>query len=111
MVETVARTAAAWSIVCAAHDGVDGAGSGCCVIERHFQGRREAREGEVEELASFRPRLSRAASRRKMLRRLETGVGRIVYRSSRPECTLLAVSYLLCGGVNWAMCTTFGTDR
>jgi hypothetical protein len=59
MVETVARTAAAWSIVCATHGGVDGAGSRCCVIERHFQGRREAREGEVEELASFRPGLTR----------------------------------------------------
>jgi hypothetical protein len=56
MVDTVAlRTAVdtAWSIHCATHDGVDVADSRRCLLERHLQGRSEAREGEVEELASF----------------------------------------------------------
>ena len=56
MVDTVGlRTAVetAWSIFCATHDDVDPADSRRCLLERHLQGRCEAREGEVEELASF----------------------------------------------------------
>ena len=55
MVDTVTlRTAVetAWSIFCATHDGVD-ADSRRCLLERHLQGRCEAREEEVDELASF----------------------------------------------------------
>ena len=43
----------AWSVFCATHDGVDAADSRRCLLERHLQGRLEAREEEVEELASF----------------------------------------------------------
>jgi hypothetical protein len=44
----------AWSIFCATNDGVDAADSRRCLLERHLQGRCEAREEEeVEELASF----------------------------------------------------------
>jgi hypothetical protein len=56
MVDDVAlRTAVetAWSVFCATHDGVDAADSRRCLLERHLQGRLEAREEEVEELASF----------------------------------------------------------
>ena len=55
MVDTATlRTAVetAWSIFCATHDGVDAADSRRCLLERHLQGRCEARE-EVDELASF----------------------------------------------------------
>ena len=56
MVDTVTlRTAVetAWSIFCATHDGVDIADSRRSLLERHLQGRCEAREEEVDELASF----------------------------------------------------------
>jgi len=55
MVNTVALRVvdAARSIVCATHDRVDAADSRCGMLERHLQGRCEAREAEVEELASF----------------------------------------------------------
>ncbi|MGY2901080.1 hypothetical protein [Bradyrhizobium sp. URHC0002] len=56
MVDTVTlRTAVetAWSIFSATHDGVDVADSRRCLLERHLQGRCEAREEEVDELASF----------------------------------------------------------
>ena len=56
MVDTVTlRTAVetAWSIFCATHDGVDVADSRRSLLERHLQGRCEAREEEVDELASF----------------------------------------------------------
>jgi hypothetical protein len=43
-----------------------------------------------------------------MLRRLEAIMERIVARSSRPEWTLLAASYLLSGVVVWAMRSVFG---
>jgi collagenase-like PrtC family protease len=56
MVDTVTlRTAVetAWSIFCATHEGVEVAYSRRCLLERHLQGRCEAREEEVDELASF----------------------------------------------------------
>ena len=56
MVDTVTlRTAVetAWSIFCATHDGVDIADSRRSLREHHLQGRCEAREEEVDELASF----------------------------------------------------------
>ena len=56
MVDSVALQTAvdtAWSIFCATHDGVDAADSRRCLLERYLHGRWEAREGEVEELASF----------------------------------------------------------
>jgi hypothetical protein len=56
MVDTVAlRTAVedAWSIFCATHDGVDAADSRRCLLQRHLQGRCEARKEDVEVLASF----------------------------------------------------------
>ena len=56
MVDRVALQTAvdtAWSIFCATHDGVDAADGRRCLLERHLHGRWEAREGEVEELASF----------------------------------------------------------
>jgi hypothetical protein len=56
MVDRVALQTAvdtAWSIFCAIHDGVDAADSRRCLLERHLHGRWEAREEEVEELASF----------------------------------------------------------
>ena len=56
MVDTVTlRTAVetAWSIFCATYDGVDVTDSRRCLLERHLQGRCEAREEEVDELASF----------------------------------------------------------
>ena len=56
MVDTVTLRAAVettWSIFCATHDGVDVADSRRCLLERHLQGRCEAREEDVDELASF----------------------------------------------------------
>ena len=56
MVDTVAlRTAVetAWSIFCATHEGVDAADGRRCLLERHLQGRCEARGEDVEGLASF----------------------------------------------------------
>jgi hypothetical protein len=56
MVDTVTLQTAVettWSIFCATHDGVDVADSRRCLLERHLQGRCEAREEEVDELASF----------------------------------------------------------
>ena len=56
MVDTVTlRTAVetAWPVFCATHDGVDIADSRGSLLERHLQGRCEAREEEVDELASF----------------------------------------------------------
>ena len=56
MVDTVTlRTAVetAWSIFCSTRDGVDAGDSRRCLLERHLQGRCEAREEEVDELASF----------------------------------------------------------
>ena len=56
MVDTmVLRTAVetAWSIFCATRDGVDAADSRRSLLERHLQGRCEARKDDVEELASF----------------------------------------------------------
>jgi hypothetical protein len=41
------------SICCATHDGVDASDSRRCLLERHLQGRCEARKDEAEELASF----------------------------------------------------------
>ncbi|MEK9284723.1 MULTISPECIES: hypothetical protein [unclassified Bradyrhizobium] len=43
----------AWSVYRATHDGVDAADSRRCLLERHLHGRWQAREGDVEELASF----------------------------------------------------------
>jgi hypothetical protein len=43
----------AWSIFCATHDGVDAGDSRRYLLERHLQERCEAREEEVDELASF----------------------------------------------------------
>ena len=56
MVDSVAlRTAVenAWSIFCAIHDGVDAVDGRRCLLERYLHGRLEAREEEVEELASL----------------------------------------------------------
>jgi len=56
MVDTVVLLTAvetAWSIFRATHGGVDDADSRRCLLKRHLQGRCEAREEEVEELASF----------------------------------------------------------
>lgn len=56
MVDTDAlRTAVetAWSIFCATHDGIDVGDNRRCLLERHLQGRCEAREEDAEELASF----------------------------------------------------------
>lgn len=56
MVDTVTlRTAVetAWSTFCATHDGVDAGDSRRCLLERHLQGRCEAREDDAGELASF----------------------------------------------------------
>lgn len=43
----------AWSVYRATHDGVDVADNRRCLLKRHLHGRSEAREGDVEELASF----------------------------------------------------------
>ena len=55
MVATVLRTAVdiAWSMYRATHARVGDADSRRCLLERHLHGRWEAREGEIEELASF----------------------------------------------------------
>lgn len=56
MVDTgTLRTAVetAWSIFCTTHDGVDVGDSRRCLLERHLQGRGEARKDNAEELASF----------------------------------------------------------
>jgi hypothetical protein len=63
MVDTVPLHTAVettWSIFCANHD-VDVADSRRCLLERHLQGRCEARKEDVDELATF-GRVSRAAS-------------------------------------------------
>ncbi|WP_426435429.1 hypothetical protein [Bradyrhizobium genosp. P] len=44
----------AWTVYCATHEGVGAADGRRCLLERHLNGRAEAREGDVEELASFR---------------------------------------------------------
>jgi hypothetical protein len=43
----------AWSVHRAKHRGVDAADSRRCLLERHLQRRREAREGDAEELTVF----------------------------------------------------------
>lgn len=56
MVDEVAvRRAAetAWTAYRAAHPDVDARDSRRCLLERHLQGRWEAREGNAEELAGF----------------------------------------------------------
>lgn len=56
MVDSVGlRTAVetAWSIFCATRDGVNAADNRRCLLERHLQGRCEAREEEVGELTSL----------------------------------------------------------
>ena len=56
MVDDVSlRTAidTAWSVYLAKHCGVDAADGRRCLLERHLQRRREAREGDVEELTGF----------------------------------------------------------
>lgn len=55
MIDTDLRTAVetAWSIFRATHGGVDVADSRRCLLERHLQGRSEARKEDVDELASF----------------------------------------------------------
>ncbi|MBR0939303.1 hypothetical protein [Bradyrhizobium jicamae] len=44
---------AAWSIYRANHHEVDAADARRCLLERHLQGRPEARESDVGELTSF----------------------------------------------------------
>jgi hypothetical protein len=55
MVAAVLQTAVdtAWSIYRATYARVDDADSRRCLLERHLHERWEAREGEIEELASF----------------------------------------------------------
>ena len=56
MVDEVAvRRAAetAWTVYRAAHPDVDTQDSRRCLLERHLHRRREARESDTEELASF----------------------------------------------------------
>ena len=43
-----------------------------------------------------------------MLRTLARLAERIVFRTARPQCTLLAVSYLISGAVIWAIRPVFG---
>lgn len=40
----------AWSVYVATHHGVDSADGRRCLLERHLQGKWEAREGDAEEL-------------------------------------------------------------
>ena len=49
----IAAETAGWSIFRATHDDVDDADSRRCLLEPHLQGRCEAREEEVKELASL----------------------------------------------------------
>lgn len=52
--EAVRRAAdTAWTVYRAAHPDVDVQDGRRCLLERHLQGRWEAREGDAEELASF----------------------------------------------------------
>ena len=53
MVSTVALRVVDPAWFCATHDRVDAAESSRCLLERPLQGRCEAREEEVDELASF----------------------------------------------------------
>jgi hypothetical protein len=76
------------------------------LLERHLHGRWEAREGEVEELASFG--LAYLARLPESERRTARFVERIVARSARPGWTLLAMSHLLSGTIVWAMRSAFG---
>lgn len=43
----------AWSVYRITHQGIDAADSRRCLLERHLRGRWQAREEDVEELASF----------------------------------------------------------
>jgi len=43
----------AWSVYRTTHQGIDAADSRRCLLERHLRGRWQAREEDVEELASF----------------------------------------------------------
>ena len=49
------RTAAgvAWTVYLATHRGVDARDGQRCLLERHLQGRSEARQSNAEELTSF----------------------------------------------------------
>ncbi|RXH41662.1 MULTISPECIES: hypothetical protein [Bradyrhizobium] len=53
--EVTVRTAAetAWTVYRAAHPDVDVQDSRRCLLERYLQRRREERESDAEELASF----------------------------------------------------------
>ena len=46
-----------------------------------------------------------------MLRPLTRLAERIVFRTARPQCTLLTVSYLMSGAVIWAVRAVFGEAR
>ena len=65
-----------WSLYLANHRDVDAADIRRCLLERHLQGRWEAR------------------SRRRMLRLMEGLVRRVALDSARPDWTLLAISEL-----------------
>ena len=91
----------AWAVYLAKHRGVDAADSRRCLLERHLQSRREAREGVVEELTGF-------GTRGGMLKRMEGFVCRVAAESTGPDRTLLAISYLASATVVVVLRSVFG---
>ena len=80
-----------WSLYLAKHRDVDAADTRRCLLERHLQGRWEAR---CRRTHGIRPGLPRSASQRRMLRLMEGLVRRVAVDSARPDWTLLAISEL-----------------
>ncbi|WP_249132773.1 MULTISPECIES: hypothetical protein [unclassified Bradyrhizobium] len=98
----------AWSVYRATHPGVLDGDHRLCLLERPLQGKWEAHCGNSEELTGLGIRLSTAAFRREMLRRIEALVCRMAYRISRPDWTLLAASYAASAAVISARSALFG---
>jgi len=96
----------AWTVYRATHPDVGARASRRCLLEHHLQGRREARVGDAEELASFG--LPASASRRRMLTDLKMLIARVARGSTRPIWTLLAISYLFSAVIVMALRCAFG---
>lgn len=79
----------------AAHPEVDAQDGRRCLLERHLQGRWEAREGDAEELASFGLAYLHRLPRGRMLTGMKVFVAHLARGSTRPGWTLLAISCLM----------------
>jgi len=109
MVDEVAvRRAAetAWTVYRAAHPDVDTQDSRRCLLERYLHRRREARESDTEEL-QLRHSAPAPASPRRMLTGMKMLAG-WAQGSTRPNWTLLAISFLISATIVTVLRFVFG---